>query len=63
MDRSQVMDQHEFRDEKEVSPKSRWHFQPDDDNAPDLFFSTELEACAAQQGYRIAKGFNPFTGN
>ena len=38
-----------------------WIFVPSDDALPDLSFATENEAYAAQQGYRIAKGFDPVT--
>lgn len=39
-----------------------WLFQPDDDDEPDQAFDNEEEACAAQREYRIARGFNPHTG-
>jgi hypothetical protein len=62
MDRSQVQDRFFDDVDETVSPASRWHFMPDDIDAPDLFFATEDEACAAQQGWRIARGFHPITG-
>jgi hypothetical protein len=62
MDASQVLDRHDTEKADDVSPESRWLFMPDDDSAPDLFFPTEQEACSAQQGWRIARGFNPFSG-
>ena len=39
-----------------------WLFQPDSDDFGDLVFATENEACAAQQAYRMARGFDPITG-
>lgn len=62
MDRSQVMNLAEDWNETVYPVGKPWLFQPDDDEAPDLFFATENEACAAQQGYRIARGFHPITG-
>jgi hypothetical protein len=62
MDGSQVIDRLGTDEAESVTPASRWHFQPDDDWSPDLFFATEHEACAAQQGWRIARGFDPITG-
>jgi hypothetical protein len=61
-DRSNVSDRLDFEEPRDVSPQARYHFQPDDDNVPDLFFGTEEEACAAQQGWRIARGFKPYSG-
>ena len=54
-------------DESEVYPisdiaVSAWVFQPREDELDDLLFDTEKEACAAQQGYRLAKGYDPITG-
>lgn len=60
MDFSQVIDVASLPEGSEQSP--RWLFEPDDSTAPDLYFDTEAEACAAQQGYRIARGFHPITG-
>lgn len=62
MDGSQVMDRLDLEEVEQVSPKNRWHFMPDDADAPDLFFGSEAEACAAQQGYRAARGFHPIRG-
>lgn len=62
-DGSNVSDRHDNEDAAIVSDASRWHFMPDEDAAPDLFFATEVEACAAQQGWRIARGFHPITGD
>lgn len=62
-DGSNVTDRHDNEDAALVSDASRWHFMPDEDDAPDLFFATEGEACAAQQGWRIARGFHPITGD
>jgi hypothetical protein len=63
MDGSQVIDRLDLCEWEQVMPASRWLFQPDDLDAPDLFFPTEDQACAAQQGYRIARGFDPITGD
>lgn len=40
----------------------KWIFQPRDSSLDDLVFDTELEACAAQQGYRLAIFCDPMTG-
>jgi hypothetical protein len=58
-DQSVVYDRLDLEDPEQVSPASRWVFQPDDDEIKELFFTTEQEACAAQQGWRLARGFDP----
>jgi hypothetical protein len=41
-------------------PGRPWLF--DTDESPVQAFATEDEACAAQRAYRVAKGFDPITG-
>jgi len=61
MDRSQVLDLSDDWKDIEFPEGKTWIFQHGEE-APDLFFATENEACAAQQGWRIARGFHPITG-
>jgi hypothetical protein len=62
MDRSHVASRTEYAEAPGLTPEMRWHFAPDDGVSQDLIFTTEDEAYAAQQGWRIARGYHPITG-